>query len=169
MAGFIFSIFDLGQIVYQWPVLAMLVKWPFQKVVSFLTEQTLLLLATLVIYNHFLLKLDFNDSHCLRSKAPSFTIGNMQNGSFVSLKLTLFSKSTLISKVLGFRNVQDFGGDKIIVKVFWCYRLWQNLMETSPHSPMSSSGPESTLKCLAHGRGVVPSSQPSTFKRVSLF
>ena len=78
----------------------------------------LLLLATLVIYNRFLLKLDFNDSHCLRSKAPSFTIGNMQNGSFVSLKLTLFSKSTLFSKVLGFRNVQDFGGDKIIVKVF---------------------------------------------------
>ena len=104
----------------------------------------------------------------LGQRPLSFTIRNMQNGSIVSLKLTLFSKSTLFSKVQGFRDVQDFGRDKIIVMVFLKLQVVKNLVETSPHSPIRSSGPESTLKCLANGRGVVTSSQPLTFRRVSL-
>ena len=117
----------------------------------------------LVIYNHFLLKLDFNDTHCLRSKAPSFTIGNMQNGSIVSLKLTLFSKSTLFSKVLGSRNVQEWGQNNSegFFGVTGCDKIWWRPVPTAPYVPAA-------LKCLAHGRGVVTSSQPSTFKRVSL-
>ena len=51
---------------------------------------------------------------------------------------------------------------------FLMLQVVENLVETSPHSPIRSSGPESTLKCLAHGRGVVTSSQASSFKRVSL-
>ena len=124
----------------------------------------LLLLATLVIYNRFLLKLDFNDSHCLRSKALLFYYWKHAKRIYCLFEINALLEVDSVFKRTGLPECPKLCGKKW----YWSFFLILQVVAkfVGDHSPIPSSGPESTLKCLAHGRGVVTSSQPSTFKRV---
>ena len=105
----------------------------------------LLLLATLVIYNHFLLKLDFNDSHCLRSKAPLFYYWKHAKRIYCLFEINAFLEVNSVFKSTGLPECPRFwrgqNNSEGFFDVTGCDKIWWRPVPTAPYVPVALKVP----------------------------